>query len=182
MNLFKYLLAIVVAAYAAMAIAATRPDTDAANFGLNKASPNMMQKFRLGDLVVKQQVRGLKAIWDFSVLGGAVATVNLKGDDGQPVIIPKGAIVTDCIIDTITPGTTSASGTISFGTGQATNDLKSALGAASLTGLVACVPVGTAATSIKMTADRTMTATIATGALTAGKAYVWIYYVLSDAT
>lgn len=162
--------------------AGTKAAIGASEFQLNRASPEAMRKNQLGTLVIKHSVRILKATYDFSTMGGAVSTITLKGDDGQAVVIPKGAVVVDCLIDTITAGTTSASGTISFGTGQATTDLKSALAAASLTGLVACSPVGTAATAIKMTADRTMTATIATGALTAGKAYVYVYYLVSEAT
>jgi hypothetical protein len=45
--------------------------------------------------------------------------------------------------------------------------------------LVAGIPVGTAATSIKMTADRTLQATIATGAITAGKFNLIIEYIYS---
>lgn len=164
------------------AFAGTQAAVNAAEFDLNRASPGAMQKYQLGTIVMKHELRMIKAVYDFAVNGGAVSTITLKGDNGQSVVIPKGAIVVDCLIDTITPATTSASGTIAFGTGQATNDLKAALAAASLTGLVACVPVGSAATSIKMTADRTMTATIATGALTAGKAYVYVYYIMSSTT
>lgn len=160
--------------------AGTLSKNNAAEYDLNHASPNAMQKHRLGTTIIKHQVRMIKAIYDFSVLGGAVSTVNLKGIDGQNVILPKNAIVTDCLIDVITAGTTSASGTMAIGTGQSTNDLKAALAAASYTGVLACVPVGTAATAIKMTADRTVTGTIATGALTAGKWNVLIQYVISE--
>jgi hypothetical protein len=51
---------------------------------------------------------------------------------------------------------------------------------------MACVPVGSAATSIKLTANRTPTITIttasttATHSLTAGKINVFIQYLLSD--
>jgi hypothetical protein len=48
------------------------------------------------------------------------------------------------------------------------------------TGLVAGVPVGTAATAIKLTADVKPTITIATAALTAGKLNVHIKYQISE--
>lgn len=149
-----------------------------AQFGLNKASPNAMQKYLLGTVVVSNRMHIAKAKYDFAVQGGAVATGNLVGENGQTVVLPNKAVVVDCLIDVLTPATTSAGGTMALGTGQAGNDLKAALAAASYTGLLACVPVGSAATSIKLTADRTMTYTIATGALTAGKVWVYVYYIL----
>lgn len=160
--------------------AATLSASNAAQFGLNQASPGAMAKYQLGTGVMKHSVKVLKATFDFAVLGGAVGTYTLRGEDGKPVVIPQKAIVVNCLIDVITQGATAASGTIAIGTGQAANDLKAALAAASYTGLVACVPVGSAATSIKMTADRTMTAAIATGAITAGKFNVLVHYIISE--
>lgn len=153
-------------------------------FDLNRASPGAMQKHVLGTKIIQGSVRHLRAVYDFTVLGGAIGTVTLRDATfpGLAAKLPSGAIVRDCIIDVITPGTTSASGTMALGTGQSTTDLKAALAAASYTGLVACVPVGTAATAIKLTADRTLVGTIATGALTAGKWYVHIWYEMSDGT
>lgn len=152
-------------------------------FGLNQASPNQMAKQALGTFSVQEKVHVQKAMYSFAVQGGAIGTGNLIDPVTlKSVSLPKGAIVVDCVIDVITPGTTSASGTIALGTGQAGNDLKAALAAASYTGRVACVPVGTAATMIKLTADRVPTYTIATGAITAGKWIVLIYYIQSQTT
>lgn len=175
----RYLLMLFVA-ISVTAFAGTLVRNNQAQFDLNRASPGAMQKHSLGTIVIKDQVRVLKGTFDFAVNGGAVGVTNLRGANGQPVILPNKAIVVDCVIDVITPGTTSASGTIAIGTGQAANDLKAALAAASYTGILACIPVGTAATAIKMTADRTMTATIATGAITAGKFNVLVQYVISE--
>ncbi len=162
------------------ATAATLARNNAAQVDLNKASPGAMQKYQLGSLAIKSEVRMLKATYDFAVNGGATGAVTLKGIDGQDAVLPNKAIVVDCLIDVITPGTTSASGTMSLSTGQVAADLKAALAAASYTGLVACIPVGTAASSIKMTADRTVVGLIATGALTAGKWNVLLYYIISE--
>lgn len=181
MKTFLYLSALILGLLASAPVFA---DTLSANkdaeFGLNRASPEAMRKYLLGSRVVRGEVRTLRAIYDFSTMGGAISTITLKSLLGQPVVIPNKAIVIGCIIDVLTPATTSASGTIAIGTGQATNDLKTATAAASYTGLVACTPVGTAATSIKMTGDRTITASIATGAITAGKFSVIVQYVLGD--
>lgn len=151
-----------------------------AEFGLNQASPNMMQKYQLGTRVTQRALLVAKAKYDVAVSGGSNGTRNLLGEDGKPVVLPKGAVIVDCIIDVVTAGATSGAATIALGTGQAGNDLKTATGAASYTGRVACVPVGTAATAIKLTADRTMNFTIASQPVTQGKFWVIVQYVLSE--
>lgn len=142
---------------------------------------------QLGTKVVRDQVHDLVVQYDFTKDGGAITTKkNLRfpasmGGIGAPNgTLPKGALVTGCFIDVITAGTTSASGTMALSTGQTAGDLKAALAAASYTGIVACIPIGTAATSIKLTADSVPYFAIATGALTGGKWNLHIQYVLSD--
>lgn len=118
------------------------------------------------------------ATYDFAVDGGAVAAHPLG------VEIPKGAVVVDSLIDVLTTcvGDTGETATMAIHL-QSANDIVSAIaigdtGAPWDAGLHAGVPVGTAATSIKMTADRQITATIGTEAFTAGKFRVWIHYVI----
>lgn len=124
----------------------------------------------------------IKAVYDFSVDGGAVSSINLKDEHGNLVILPVGAIVTQVILDVITPCTTSASGTLAL-TLQSARDLLGATAAASVTGILAGVPVSTAATCVKVaTSAKQLKAVIETGALTAGKAYIFIEYMLSAAT
>lgn len=159
------------------AFAGTLAQDQAATFDLNKASPGALAKHALGTRIVDDQVRLITGTYDFAIQGGAVGTGNLvNANTRQPVRLPKGAIIIDCIIDVLTAGTTSASGTMAL-TAQSAADLKAALAAASYTGRVACIPLGSAATAIKLTADRTLTYTIATGALTAGKWDVKIQYM-----
>lgn len=146
-------------------------------FGLNQASPGAMAKFQLGTKIVKSDVLVARAKYDFAVQGGAVGTGNLVGEDGKIVTLPNGAVIVDCLIDVITPATTSASGTIAL-TANSAADLKAATAAASYTGRVACIPVGSAATAIKLTADRTLTYSIATGAITAGKFWIYVQYIV----
>lgn len=161
--------------------AGTLSRNNMAEFDLNRASPGAMVKHRLGSNVIKEQVRMMKGTFDFAKYGGLTGTYTLLQANGQPAVLPNKAVVVDCLLDVITAGATAASGTIAIGTGQATNDLKAALAAASYTAtLIACVPVGTAATAIKMTADRTMTATIATGAITQLKVNVLVQYIISE--
>lgn len=122
------------------------------------------------------------AVYDFSVNGGAVSSINLSDEFGNLVIFPIGAIITNVTLDVITACTTSASGTLALDS-QAGGDLLAATAAASVTGKLAGVPVGTAATWVKIaTSAKQLKATIATGALTAGKAYIFIEYLLSAAT
>ena len=82
--------------------------------------------------------------------------------------------------DVITTPTSGGSPTIAFGA-NTTTDLKAATAIATYTGILAGVPVGTAATAVKTTAERTLTATIATATVTAGKIHFWVqYYVSAD--
>ena len=142
------------------------------NSGANLPS---LQGEKVGTQILRNCIQVLFAQYDFAVQGGAIGTVNLLGLDGKPAVLPQNAIIVLALIDVLTPCTTSASGTIAL-TAQSAGDIKAALAAASYTGLVAGIPVGTAATAIKMTADRTLQATIATGAITAGKFNVIIEY------
>lgn len=177
----KTLLLALVLTFSSVAHADTLVNVNASEFELNRASPNAMARNRLGGIVEKKTVRTIKAVYDFSVLGGSsAAAISLKNYDGTTAVIPNSAIVRNCVIDVITTPTTSTSATIAIGTGQAANDLKTATAVASYTGLMACIPVGSAASSIKMTADRTPTVTVATGFVTSGKINVLIDYSMSE--
>lgn len=134
----------------------------------------------LGSVIHKTK-NCVRAVWDFAVQGGAVGTLNLLDDQGNPCILPKGAYVTNVVLDVVTPCTTSASGTGSLGLLTAT-DLLAATAAASITGLLAGVPVGTAATwkgPVTAVGGTQVTMGIATGALTAGKFSALIEYVVA---
>jgi hypothetical protein len=118
------------------------------------------------------------ATYDFAKQGGAVAAHSLG------VTLPKGAVVVDSLIDVITTCTTASadSGTMAIHI-QSANDIVTATAVSAGgniwdAGLHAGVPVGSAATSIKLTADRVITATIGTAAFTAGKFRVWLFYLV----
>lgn len=118
----------------------------------------------------------IKGVWDFAVQGGAVGTLNLLDDMGNDCILPSDAIVVNGTIDVLT-GMTSAGGAGTVALGLNTNvDIKAAVDADTLSGLVATIPVGTAATSVKLTAQRQLKLTIAVEALTAGKIAVFLQY------
>lgn len=126
----------------------------------------------------KNSVRG---VYDFSVSGGAVSQINILDTDGNPVVIPSGAIVTNVIAHAVAAVTTSASGTLGLTMNSASDVCgDTAAGTLTLNALVAGVPVGTAATAVRATADRTVKAEIKTGALTAGKVAFYIEYMLGE--
>lgn len=175
-----YLALILLALGASNVWALSASDVGNAEHKLNQASAQAMVETQLGTTLFREQIHTLKATYDFAKQGGAVSAIQLLGPDGKAAVLPKGAIVRDCLIDVLTAPTSGGGATIALGTGQAATDLKAATAIGSYTGLVTCVPVGTAATAIKLTADRTPTATIATAALTAGKINVLIHYELSD--
>lgn len=178
--MYKHLsIAMLALVMASSALAGSLSDNNNAQFELNHVNPGIANKQQLGRLVIKHTQRLLKCTYDFAKLKGAIGTVNLLNEDGQKCVVPSKSVIDQVYIDVITPGTTSASGTAAINM-QTAGDLKAALAAASYTGIVAGIPVGTAATAIKTTADRTVTQTIATGALTAGKWNVLIMYLLSE--
>lgn len=133
------------------------------------------------DFALNQTKGCLLVVYDFAVQGGATGAIPLLDTDGNAAILPAGAIVTNCTFDVITALTTAASGTMAVNV-EAAGDMKAALAAASWTGKLAGIPIGTAATWVKTTVPRQVTATIATGAITAGKWYGVIEFVLSSTT
>lgn len=145
----------------------------------NYPSNSALRTMQLGTQLVDKKIQLMKATYKVSVQGGAIGTVNLKDQDGKDAVLPNKAVIRQVIFDVKTACTTGASGTLAF-TSNAAGDMKAALAAASWTGLVAGIPVGTAATAIKLTAQRTLTATIATGAIAACDINAFVEYYISD--
>jgi hypothetical protein len=125
-----------------------------------------------------KHVNSLKCTYDFANQGGAIGDIALKDFAGNNAVIPSGAIIRDVIIYVETALTSGGSATIAV-KAQSAADLKAATAVASysLAAVLAGVPVGTAATAIALTADRTVTITVAVAALTAGKMHVYVDYV-----
>lgn len=118
-----------------------------------------------------------KVLYDFSVHGGAIGTIDLLPADQ---LLPVGAIITRAYIDVITTfvGVNATIGVTVQGAGDevATNTAVTSWAA----GLLEGISDGTAAKMIKLTADRNVSLAIATAALTAGKAAIFIEYVISQ--
>jgi hypothetical protein len=149
---------------------------------LNKMN-SMSSKVQLGTLL-RNRKGTLKCILDVANVrqGGAVGDINLLDEDGNACVLPSGAIITQVYRDIVTAFTSAGgAGTVALKANTAA-DLLAAVDADTLSGVGAGVPVGTAATMVKLTADRTLKATVAVEALTAGKMHVFVDYVLSTET
>lgn len=116
----------------------------------------------------------LRVDYDFAIHGGAVGAIPLG------VTLPAKAIIIRGFGDIITAFTsTGGTGTIALGANTA-NDLLAAVDADTLAGRFDLIPVGTVATAVKATAAREITLTVATAAITGGKAVFFLEYVISD--
>jgi hypothetical protein len=117
------------------------------------------------------------AEYSFARDGGAQGAIPLVGDK-----IPNGAVVIDALIS-VEALCTSAGSTATIALSvQSAADLQTAAvvsGAPfSTTGPKRCNPMTATATPIAITAERTITATVAVQALTAGKFKVTVTYVV----
>lgn len=139
-------------------------------------------KFYAGELgqQLASKVHCIKAVYDFAVDGGAVGSINLKDEFGKEIIIPSGAIVKQVMMHIKTAmASAGGAGTIAL-TLNSSGDLKAAVDADTLSGLVAGIPVGSAATAVAATAQRALVWTIATEALTAGKVWLFVEVYFAD--
>jgi len=122
----------------------------------------------------------LVGTYDFSKDGGQVGTVNLKDANGAAVKLPVNALVLNSFSVVRTAVTSGGSATFAISL-QSTGDLLAATAVASFSAaakLQGIPDFGTLADSILTTVEITLTATIATAALTAGKVNVYVFYVL----
>ncbi len=120
------------------------------------------------------------ATYDFAVDGGAISTIT-------PAIgftIPDNAIILDGMVDVITTLTSSTDAATIAIQALAANDIVTAVAISTGTpwdaGLQAIIPLGTAATAIKMTSAQAIKVVIAVEAVTAGKFNVILRYIVTD--
>ena len=117
--------------------------------------------------------------YSFAVDGGAIGSVTLRGSTSIGNIVPAGSVVISGYIEVDTALTAAAGGTIAVGL-EAAGDLQAAAifsGAPwSTTGRKSIVPVGTGASTVKTTVARSLVATIAVGAVSAGIFRVVVVY------
>lgn len=121
------------------------------------------------------RTKTLEAVYDFAVDGGATSTITLRSDGTFGNTVPAGAVVTGGFID-VSSSCLSGSGTMALNL-EGAGDILAAVGQAGLTaGRKSVVPAFTGATTVKTTAARSLTVTIATAAFTAGSFRVVLYY------
>lgn len=109
--------------------------------------------------------------YDFARDGGAVGAIACRGPQ-----IPSGFRITSAFLETLTGFAGGESATIAIHV-EGANDILSqvVLTNFAAAGVDAGVPVGTATTSVKTTADRIVYLTVGTAALTAGKMRIVFY-------
>lgn len=135
---------------------------------------------KLGTQVTQKKVNVMKAVYDYSVLGGANGTtIVLRDAAGGQAVIPKNAIIKQVIVDTLA-SLTGSGAIMSLGINTAT-DLKGATIVTVFSGVQAGTPVGTAATAVKVTSsNKAVAATVSGASVTAGKFNAFIEYYLSN--
>lgn len=123
---------------------------------------------------IKSSIQVAKASYDFAVDGGAVGDIALRGET-----IPSGVVITDCLIVVGTALDSGGSATVAV-KAQSAADLNAAdaFGGAPWSTTGAKRGDFDADTApILTTAERTITATVATAALTAGVFDVYVTYM-----
>lgn len=146
----------------------------------NLARASRPGSFGLGPVIHKTP-NVLKAVYDFSKLGGAIGDIALNDDLGNPAVLPKGAIVKRSYAYVITAVTSAGSATVALKAASSA-DLMAATAKASLTvtTLVEGACDGTVAKMVgPLAADKQVKVTVAAAALTAGKIQYYIEYVIS---
>lgn len=146
---------------------------------LNKSGVGALQREEIGSLI-HRGFKVAKGWYKFSRDGGAEGDITLKEVDGvTDCKIPTGALITNCIIRVPVALTSGGSATIAVNTEDAADMLAAtAVASWSLAAKLQGVPdFATIADSVLTTAERTLTITVADAALTAGEAYVYVFYV-----
>lgn len=131
--------------------------------------------YKVGSTASIGRTKLARNFYDFAVEGGATGDIVLRGDR-----VPSGAIVTEAIIVVDTVLTSAGAATVALKT-EAAADINAAdaiSGAPwSTTGAKRADALVGADKGIKTTAARTLSATVGTAALTAGKFSVVVSYM-----
>lgn len=119
--------------------------------------------------------------YDFAVDGGAIGTITLRSASGAVIgnTIPNGSVITGGYIEVDTALTSGGAATVAV-TAEGAGDTLAAAAVSgapwSTTGRKSITPAFTGVTSVKTTAARGLTMTIAAATLTAGKFRVVVFY------
>lgn len=173
------LLVLTIALFSSLALANTSYDNE---FVLNHSSA-AAQKTQLGTLVNRTS-NLLIAKYSYAVQGGSTAAdVSLLTNLTLPTsyaVLPNKAIIKNVWLDVLTQPVSAGSATVAVKAVNAGDLLGATAKAALIVGLTQGVPDGTTTNAIKLSAAKTVKATIGTAPLTAGKFNVYIEYVIGD--
>lgn len=118
----------------------------------------------------------VRAVYDFAVEGGAVGTIDLLGD----TVLPAGVTILGGFVEVHTAVTSGGAGTLAISV-EGAGDIVAAAAVSgapwSTTGRKSVVPVFTGASSVRTSVPRSVSAVIATAALTAGRVSIVLCYV-----
>ncbi len=147
------------------------------NYSANAGPANL-----LGTQIVSNKVQLLKCRYDVSVQTGAPGVyVNLLGPDNKACLLPANAIIIEGMIDILTAPTSSgASAEIQISSGGSSGNLKTHAVITGYRNRLDLIPVGTAATALKLASATSPTMVVTGGTLTTGKFNVFIQYLLSN--
>ena len=157
--------------------------SNSAKYRLNRGI--VLLKDSLGDELQASQKSVDASADGLNVLKTARATIDASstlavGAHGLGVTLPDNAIIVDGRLDIVTAFVSIGGvGTLALDS-EGAGDLLAAVDADTLSGVYKTIPVGTAATAIKMTSANELTATVATAALVAGVAVLFVDYVISE--
>lgn len=127
------------------------------------------------------ELKTIEAEYDFAKDGGVQGDIVLHATPGAALgnNVPNGSVVVSGYVDVITPPTSGGAGTLAIKV-EGAADLVAAAAVSgapwSTTGRKSIIPAATGATSVKTTATRMITATVAAFDLTAGKFRVVLVY------
>lgn len=117
--------------------------------------------------------------YDFAIDGGATSTITLRAVNPSAGPIPNGAVIEMGYVDVLTAFTTGSAAQAAINSEGAGDIVAAAVvsGAPwSTTGRKSIIPVGTGASAVKTTAQRSPAITISVGTITAGKAQIVLFY------
>jgi len=124
-------------------------------------------------------LRTAHAVYNFSLDGGAIATINPKVSAN----LPKNAVIVGATINSTTAVTSAGASTMSVGTsaGSSATSILAATAKTSMSANALINGVPSFATPVKLTAAGNITVTIGTATQTAGVVEIVCYYFVANA-
>jgi hypothetical protein len=123
---------------------------------------------------IKNKLNHQEYVYDFSVLGGAVASYNMSGN-----LLPLGAVVLKCQAVVETAFTSGGAATLSIGDSASATKYAAATAVASLVDGFLLTEAGVPNT-VSASNERQVVVAIAAAAMTAGKLRIMIDYAMGD--